>query len=222
MPPSLKSRPSQSVWLFDLDNTLHDASRHAFPTIDAAMTDFIANALQIERSAASHLRVHYWQRYGATILGLIRHHPHIDPQRFLAQSHPLAELLREVHPMPGLKRTLRQLPGRKIVFTNGPQAYAQAMLDALDVADCFDGVFSVDRVDGYAPKPQMRTYRQLLRYFRLQARRCILVEDSRDNLKPAKRLGMRTVWIKPGVRGSAWADATLIRLEELARRRIRA
>ncbi|KAF0814576.1 Phosphoglycolate phosphatase [Andreprevotia sp. IGB-42] len=209
----------QPVWLFDLDNTLHDASRHAFPTIDGAMTQFIAEALAIQADAASHLRVHYWQRYGATILGLLRHHPHIDPRHFLAHSHPLTELLQAVYPMKGLKRTLQQLPGRKILFTNGPQLYAQAMLNALGVAAHFDGIFSVDRARGYVPKPQMRTYRQLLRHFRLQASDCILVEDSRDNLQPARRLGMRTIWIKRGVRGSAWADHTIRQLADLRTRR---
>ncbi|SMC29723.1 putative hydrolase of the HAD superfamily [Andreprevotia lacus DSM 23236] len=204
------------VWLFDLDNTLHDASRHAFPTIDSRMTHFMAELLQLDAAAASHLRVHYWRRYGATILGLMRNHPHVDPQHFLHYCHPLAELLREIHPMPGLKRTLHQLRGRKILFTNGPLHYASAMLDALGIADQFDGIFAVES-SRYCPKPQTHGYRRLLNRFRLQAHRCVLVEDTLANLKPAKRLGMRTIWLRRGNRGSSWADRTVRRLDALPR-----
>ena len=63
------------TWLFDLDNTLHDASPHIFPQINRAMRDYIERHLGLDRQAANQIRQHYWERYGATLLGLIRHHP---------------------------------------------------------------------------------------------------------------------------------------------------
>ena len=70
---------SSPLWLFDLDNTLHDASHAIFPSISANMNTFIArvlgdgvtNATQAQVDAA---RIGYWKRYGATLLGLIKHH----------------------------------------------------------------------------------------------------------------------------------------------------
>ncbi|AOY00569.1 pyrimidine 5'-nucleotidase [Jeongeupia sp. USM3] len=209
--------PRQPIWLFDLDNTLHDASRHAFPTIDAAMTGFIADALQLPDADASTLRVAYWHRYGATLLGLIRHHPHVDPRHFLAHSHPLDVLTRSVHPMPGLARTLARLPGRKYLFTNGPHDYAEAMLAALGISHHFAGVFSIESAR-YAPKPQARAYRTLLRQWQLDPRRCVLVEDTAANLKPARRLGIATVLIRKGTRRSVWADWQVPHLAALAGR----
>ncbi|WP_432723678.1 pyrimidine 5'-nucleotidase [Jeongeupia wiesaeckerbachi] len=209
--------PRKPIWLFDLDNTLHDANRHAFPTIDTAMTGFIADALRLSEADASALRVAYWHRYGATLLGLIRHHPHVDPRHFLAHSHPLDELTRQLHPMPGLKRTLARLPGRKYLFTNGPHDYAEAMLAALGIAGCFDGVFAIDSA-GYAPKPQLRGYRALLRQWRLAPHRCVLVEDSAVNLKPARRLGIKTVLIRKGPQRNPWADWQIPHLAALAER----
>ncbi|MBE9610586.1 pyrimidine 5'-nucleotidase [Chitinilyticum piscinae] len=202
------------VWLFDLDNTLHHASRHAFPVIDAAMTSFLMRELQLDHASANHLRVHYWQRYGATLLGLRRHHPHIDPRHFLAVCHPLDELLREVHPMPGLHRTLARLPGRKILFTNGPLSYARAMLDALRISHEFDGIAAIDTL-GLIPKPFPQAYRRVLRHFGLRAAQCTLVEDSTDNLLTAKRLGMRTVWLSRLRRNHPAADLHLRQLAEL-------
>ncbi|MBM3117601.1 pyrimidine 5'-nucleotidase [Jeongeupia naejangsanensis] len=209
--------PRKPIWLFDLDNTLHNANRHAFPTIDAAMTRFIADALRLPEAEASQLRVAYWHRHGATLLGLIRHHPHIDPRHFLAYSHPLDELTRQLHPMPGLKRTLARLPGRKYLFTNGPHDYAEAMLAALGIDRCFDGIFAIDSA-GYAPKPQLRGYRALLRQWRLDPARCVLVEDSAINLKPARRLGIGTVLIRKGPRRASWADWQIPDLAALAER----
>ena len=66
--------PTTKVWLFDLDNTLHNASHAAFRGIDRAMTDYIVRELEVSANDADGMRRHYWQRYGATLLGLVRHH----------------------------------------------------------------------------------------------------------------------------------------------------
>ena len=57
------------VWLFDLDDTLHDASHAAFGPIAEAMTVYIERELALGRREAEALRRHYWDRYGATLLG---------------------------------------------------------------------------------------------------------------------------------------------------------
>ena len=62
------------TWLFDLDNTLHDASHAAFGPTNQAMTDYIAEHLGVSHEEAWSLRQHYWKRYGATLLGLVKHH----------------------------------------------------------------------------------------------------------------------------------------------------
>ena len=69
----------QLTWLFDLDNTLHDASHAIFPAINANMNALIARVLDAERKpahpeAVNAVRLAYWQRYGATLLGMMRHH----------------------------------------------------------------------------------------------------------------------------------------------------
>ncbi|UXY16220.1 pyrimidine 5'-nucleotidase [Chitiniphilus purpureus] len=202
------------IWLFDLDNTLHHAHRHVFPIIDAEMTAWIAANLAIAPHAADELRRRYWQRYGATILGLKRHHPQLDPHHFLAAAHPLPRLLETVHPVPGLARTLRRLRGRKILFTNGSTAYGRAMLAALGVSRHFDAVVGVDALR-LTPKPFAAGYRQLLARYRLDPRRCVMVEDSVDNLTTAKRLRMRTVWLRPHRRGHAAVDYLLTGLHQL-------
>jgi hypothetical protein len=79
--------PSNPVWLFDLDNTLHDASHAIFPAISANMNTYIARVLgdgvtPASQEAVDAARIGYWKRYGATLLGMIRHH-HVDAADFL-------------------------------------------------------------------------------------------------------------------------------------------
>ncbi|MCB5196931.1 pyrimidine 5'-nucleotidase [Deefgea salmonis] len=204
----------QPTWIFDLDNTLHHASRHAFPVIDSAMTAWLQRELQLQPSAANQLRQDYWRRYGATLLGLIRHHPHLNPHHFLAACHPLPQLLSQVHPMPQLKSTLARLTGDKIVFTNGPIAYAQAMLAALNIERYFIGIAAIDTLN-LTPKPIPKAYHQMLRQFKRQARDCIMVEDSIDNLITAKKLGMQTVWLRHGSKNHPAADRCITQLKQL-------
>ena len=59
------------VWIFDLDNTLHNATPHIFPHINRSMTAYLREHLALDEAAADALRMDYWQRYGATLSGLI-------------------------------------------------------------------------------------------------------------------------------------------------------
>lgn len=203
-----------STWIFDLDNTLHNASQHAFPIIDASMTRWLQDNLQLSHTQANHLRQDYWRRYGATMLGLIKHHPHLNPHHFLAACHPLERLLTEIHPMPQLKTTLQRLKGNKILFTNGPIEYARAMLTALDIDKYFMGIAAIDTVQ-LTPKPIPKGYHHMLRQFKLKAADCIMVEDSIANLVTAKKLGMHTVWLRKGMRAHPAADRCISQLRQL-------
>ena len=79
------------VWLLDLDNTLHDATAVVFPRINLAMTEYVARELSIGHDEANALRMTYWHRYGATLLGMIRHHG-IDAGMVEGCAHPMGPL----------------------------------------------------------------------------------------------------------------------------------
>lgn len=203
-------------WVFDLDNTLHDATPHIFPHISRSMTDYLAQHLALDRDAASALRVHYWKRYGATLLGLMRHHG-TDPRHFLWSTHQFPELARMVRAEPGLRHSLRRLPGRKFIFSNSPIHYSRAVLRVLRIADLFDDVFSIEQMR-YRPKPDAQGFRRLFRRHRLDPRRCVMVEDSTENLRAAKRLGMKTVWVSDAPGRPDYVDLKVRNIAELWRR----
>jgi putative hydrolase of the HAD superfamily len=169
----------------------------------------------LDETAAGNLRRHYWQRYGATLLGLIRHHD-IDPHHFLRETHRVPALERLVTKEPGLRGALKRLPGRRVVFSNAPVAYARAVLKALRIADLFDDVFSIEHTR-FRPKPDAYGFLRLMRRNRLSPARCIMVEDTLVNLRTAKKLGMRTVWVSREARAPAFVDRTVRNLRALQR-----
>ncbi len=207
---------SGRTWLFDLDNTLHNATPHIFPHINRSMRDYIERHLGVDRHEATRIRQDYWVRYGATLLGLIRHHG-TDPDHFLRETHQFPDLRRLVVFERPVIHALRRLHGRKIIFSNAPRHYAEAILEITGLDACFDAVYSVENVR-YQPKPMLAGFRTLLRAERLDPRRCIMVEDSLANLIAAKKLGMKTVWVSTSYRRSPSVDQKITSVLELPER----
>ena len=206
----------QRTWLFDLDNTLHNASPHIFPRISRSMMAYICEHLDVDEAEATRLRKIYWQRYGATLLGLMRHHG-TDPHHFLHHTHQFPDLQKIVIAERGLKAMLRRLPGRKIIFSNAPLKYAEAVLAITGIDRCFDAVYAVERLR-FQPKPAIAGFLRLLHDERLDPRACIMVEDTLPNLKTAKRLGMKTVWVSACTRQPPYADVRLASVLDLPER----
>jgi putative hydrolase of the HAD superfamily len=203
------SKLPSPVWLFDLDNTLHDASHAIFPAISANMNTYIARVLgdgitPAGREAVNAARIGYWKKYGATLLGMIRHHQ-VDAADFLRETHDLGALHEMIRFERGLSKLLRRLPGRKILLTNAPLDYSTGVMRHLGLQRHFAHHIAIEdmRVHGQLrPKPSKLMLRRLLRKHGLAAQRCILVEDTLVNLKHAKQLGLRTAWVTQYLRYS--------------------
>ena len=207
--------PTRPVWLFDLDNTLHNASPHIFPHINRSMTRYLEQHLGLGLDEANALRMQYWHRYGATMLGLMRHHG-TDPDHFLVETHRFDRLHEMMVFERALRGMLRALPGRRIVFSNAPRHYAEAVLQIMGVRRLFEDVVGIEDLD-YHPKPGIRAYHSLLQRRRLNAAQCIMLEDSAVNLRTAKRLGMRTVLVGGGLRTPAYVDLRIPNILALRR-----
>ena len=195
------------VWIFDLDNTLHNALPHIFPHINQSMTGYVQQLLKIDEAEASALRVHYWQRYGATLLGLMRHHG-VAPRHFLWHTHQFQDLGAMVVAEKNLRHTLRRLPGKKFVFSNAPAHYTREVLAILRVSDLFDRVFTVEHTR-WKPKPSTTGFLRVLGRMGVPPEHCIMVEDDLTNLKTAKKLGMRTVWVSKARKCPPFVDVVV-------------
>lgn len=190
---ALKKQP-EKVWLFDLDNTLHNASDAIFPLIDNLMGQGIQDFLKLDASSADYLRRKYWLRYGATLIGLVKHHG-VDAAEFLHFSHNF-QVDNQLISENALYRQLQRLPGRLFILTNAPSNYAHRVLNALGITSLFERVFSIEdmhRQYQFRPKPSKSLMQQLVAELKVQPEQCIFVDDTLRNLKAAYGLGIRTV-----------------------------
>ena len=186
------------VWLFDLDDTLHDAGGAAMPGIIAAMGEYVQRELALSKDEADALRRHYWRRYGATLLGLVRHHG-VDAAHFLHQTHLLPGLEERLRQHPHDVAALARLRGRKFILTNAPRVYAERVLAELGLRRHFDGVVCIEDMRMFGqlrPKPDLRMFRRLAARLKVHPSRCVLVEDTLAHQKSARQLGMTTVWMQ--------------------------
>lgn len=206
---------TQKVWVFDLDDTLHDASSHIFPVMNRAMTEYIMAHLSLDEEAAFKLRQHYWQIYGATLKGLMRHHQ-VNPHHFLKVTHDDQQLAEMAQQIKGLRHLINQLKGRKVVFTNAPKRYALAVLNTLGITDLFAHIFTVES-SGFHPKPSIRGFRQMLNTIGAKPSDCTMLEDSAETLMTAKRLGMRTVYVSRRLHKPSYVDFRITHINQLYR-----
>ena len=179
-------------WIFDLDNTLYHPSLNIFEEIDSRMQKFISLRLGIGLKEAWTLQKKYFRKYGATLKGLMKFHQ-IDPKQFLDYVQKIN--LEKIKVNPELKSALAELNGTKIVYTNSTKNYANRILKRLGLKKSFDGIFDIMDAN-YIPKPSYKSYKMLLKNFNLIPEESIMFEDLPQNLVPASKLGMRTVWVK--------------------------
>ncbi len=177
------------------------------------MVHYIRSHLGVGEEEAIGIRQEYWQRYGATLLGLMRHHG-TDPQHFLRETHRFADLRSMLVVERGVKAMLDRLPGRKLIFSNAPLHYTEAVLELGGIRTCFDSVYSVERLR-FLPKPAIGGYRRLLAEEGLAGTDCILVEDAASNLRTAKQLGMKTVWVSRSTRRPPFVDVRVVSVLDL-------
>lgn len=183
------------VLIFDLDNTLYPAEKHLFGLIDVRINRYMTEVVGIPAPKVDTLRREYWRLYGVTLQGLIRHHG-VDPEDYLLYVHDV-DVNSRLSTDPVLRKALNRLPHRKVVFTNGSTCHAGRVLSALGIEDIFEEVYDI-RVAEYRPKPWPEPYHAVLEKLGTPPDRCIMIEDSRENLDTAKKLGMGTILIGAG------------------------
>ena len=194
-------------WIFDLDNCLYPASTGLFALIDERMGAYIQRLLDCDRDEAKRVQKAHFHEHGTTLAGLMKNHE-IDPSDFLDDVHAIP--LDRVQCDERLGSALSRLPGRRFVFTNGDAPYARRVLEAIGVGAHFDELHDIHASE-LRPKPDPHGYALLCERFGIDPARALLVDDMAANLKPAKALGMTTVWVDNGSeRGSHGADDNFI------------
>jgi putative hydrolase of the HAD superfamily len=180
-----------AFWVFDLDNTLYPPEARLFDQIEVRMTDWVMEALKVDRAEADRLRDHYWRTYGTTLAGLMAEHG-VDPAPYLSHVHEID--LGHLEPDRTLAQRIRRLPGRKIVYTNGCAPYAERVLAARGLDGLFDAVYGVEHA-GFRPKPERAAFETIFAADGLDATRGAMFEDDPRNLAAPHAMGMRTIHV---------------------------
>ena len=97
----------QTVYLFDLDNTLYPPEKNLFAHVDMRMTAFIEKKLGLTHDEAFFIQKKYWKEYGTTLSGLMQFHG-LEPDEFLDFVHDID--VSPLTPDPELSTALANLP----------------------------------------------------------------------------------------------------------------
>jgi len=188
-----------NCWIFDLDNTLYPVTKDLLSDIDAQMSRFVSNFLNIDLHESRKVQKKYFREYGLTLRGLMIHHK-LDPAEFFKEMAPTN--LEKIQPNPDLGAIINTLPGRKLIYTNSACEHAELVLERLGIRSVFEGVFDITAAD-YVPKPAEEPYQKLCEQFFIEPQRALMVDDIARNLRPASALGMTTVWMQTN---AEWAQ----------------
>lgn len=179
------------TWVFDLDNTLYPSATNLFELIDHRMGEFVAELLSVPYEHGRYLQKAYYRQFGTTLAGLMACHG-VEPERFLDYVHDID--YGRLKPDLDLAREIARLPGRKLVFTNGTHAHADAVLERLELAHLIDGKFDIADAD-YIPKPKPEAFDRFVKAHEVRPGTAAMFEDMPHNLEEAHRLGMTTVLV---------------------------
>ena len=179
-------------FIFDCDGVLYDDLEGVFGQVSKRMTEYISQKLDLSLEKAKELQTNYFHKYNTSLNGLMIHHD-INPQEFLKYVHDinLDFLKKDLK----LRKELIELKTKKFVFTNGSHEHASNITKTLGISDLFDGFFDITDCN-FIPKPSIEPYRKLIDKFNIKPSETVFIEDIAINLEPAKKLGMKTVWLK--------------------------
>jgi putative hydrolase of the HAD superfamily len=178
--------------LLDVDNTLYPPSSGVIERVDALINRYLIERLGMPPTEVDGVRRRLWSDYGTTLHGLMHAHG-IDPEDYLRFVHAV-ELADILAPDTELAAMLARVPLLKVAVTNGSAAHADAVLGLLGVRALFFRVYGLERL-AFVPKPYMQAYQTVLTDLHARGDECILVEDRVANLRAARQLGMRTVYV---------------------------
>ena len=182
-------------WIFDLDNTIYDINAGVFKKISTRITEYIVTALSITREEANLVRSNMYKKYGLTLTGLMREYG-IAPDEYLDYIHDVTHP--ELKYDEQLKLNLNNLTGRKFIYTNASQNHSKNILSVMGIEAEFEKILDI-KATQYLPKPDPKSYNIMLKAFGIsidQIGNSIFIEDTAKNLRPAKLLGLKTVWIE--------------------------
>ena len=203
-----------NAFYFDLDGTLYSNETGLMDMINERINEWILKTVPMDPEAVSAFRKDMFTRYGATLPGLAVEYGS-DYYASMYYCHDL-DVESVIHPNPELAEVLKGISGEKFIFTSSYRFYANRVLKALGILDCFDGV--IDALDVY-PKPKP-AHSSFLRALEITARKtaegCVFLDDQPRNIKAGHEVGFFSVQVGTQHEPAAEADAVASRIEDIS------
>lgn len=178
---------------FDLDATLYPESNGLWPAIRKKIDQYMHEQMNIPQAEIPNLREYYYIHYGTTLRGLQIHYG-IKAKEYLDYVHDLP-LQHYLQPNPALRDMLLSIPRQRWIFTNSDQPHAERVLSILGIEDCFDGLVDVYAMEPHC-KPNQEAYQLALSLAgNVDPYTCALLDDSINNLAPAKEMGFLAILV---------------------------
>ena len=178
-------------FIFDCDGVLYKDLDAVFGQVSKRMTEYISKKLNLDLKKAKELQTNYFHKYNTSLNGLLIHHD-VKAEEFLEYVHDIDLEFMEKDLV--LREELLKLNAKKFVFTNGSHDHVKNITKCLGIDDLFDGVFDITDCN-FIPKPSLDPYKILIKKFNINPKKTIFIDDIAKNLEPAKKLGMKTVWL---------------------------
>lgn len=181
------------VLIFDLDATLYDVGDKIEQLCDAKVVRYFADKLKISLEQSEKLISEVRSRYAYDVEALEHDFPF---SKFEFMEDVCDVDVSVLQPDPKLNELLKSLPQPKYILTDSIRRHVHDTLKAIQVDEnLFSGVFDAHDMK-YTFKYNPESFKLFLQKYNLNAKDCVLFEDSVTNLKTAKKLGFTTVLIR--------------------------
>ena len=187
----IELKTHNKILIFDLDNTIYQTHKYGvYDQLSFNIFNFISTLLEISYVEAEALSTNYQNKYGTTVLGLLKEHS-IDPEDFLNQAYNVS--FENVIIDNNLQCLLSRIQNnKKIIFTNATETYASKLLEKMGIKDFFHGIFDIYN-SKFTSKPNLISFEYFESHFNIEYSNCIFIDDRRQNLVTASKKGAITI-----------------------------
>lgn len=180
--------------IFDNDGTLYRVESSFRKAVRDRFCKVISKRLGISYNDAKKLQKKLSKRYGSTGAGVVKAFGW-NYAKFVKKTYLSVPLDKYVNKNIRLIKNLKNIPQKKIVVTNNPSKFAKKILSKLGIIYYFDKIYGEEHF-GFELKPKKQPYKLAMRYLdNPNPKNVMMVEDSGDNLKTARQIGMQTCYV---------------------------
>lgn len=182
--------------IFDNDNTLYRLGPIGQESLIGQLIAYAAGKLGIDYDAAAQERLRLFEKYNLRSSEVVFYLEYgLDMGEYIKDGYGAIDLDRiGLKRDEALRRALLDCNSRMSVLTNNPKEYAERVIKKLGVEDLFENVIGTAEMN-YAMKPDIRAFVAALRVTGYDPKETLFVDDMREYLIGAKKLGLTTVLV---------------------------